>query len=84
MPLRVNTPSRDLHDDADAFDVGNLAAVRAERDHRLAAAHHQHDVVELQHQIGRRVERLAVTLDPLDRQTVLMLRLDGLHGFARR
>ena len=61
--------------------VGNLVAARAECDHSLAAADHQHHVIELQHQIGRRVELLAITLDPLDRQHVLMLRLDGLHRF---
>jgi hypothetical protein len=72
-----------LHDDAHVpARVRDLVAVRAERDHGLAAAHHQHHVVGLQNQIGRRLERLAVALDALDRQIVLVQRLDGLDRFA--
>ena len=70
-----------LHHGADVLDVGDLVAVRAECDDRLTAAHHQHFVVELQRQIGRRLQGLAVALDALDRQQVLMLGLDRLDRF---
>jgi hypothetical protein len=71
-----------LHDHANVLDVSDLASIRTKRHHRVAAAHHQDYVVGLQHQVGRGIHHVTITLDALNRQRVLMQGLDGLYRFS--